>query len=484
MLKQLHFIIPEIKITRMFPFKYLRIISFLVLMPKLLFSQVNIDTLPRILLALDDSVALYVDEALAVESTFTELEENGVIWLNVIDQQGYWDKNYRFCTKADTLSLKTDNQEKVLLFRITNGLDSTFAGVNFYSLKPTFSTKHINRHRGQVFFEVPPVFELVNIALSLTEKGQEDFNMIEHELSYYEEVQKYFQAYKDHPLIQFLNEEMEDQEDYLSIYLKYRDYSIALSFDGEKAINNGEYPKPYRFNPWFGEAFKLLNDFARDADFVRFYQKNKGYYGKVRHEQAQFMPVMNMWNWLESLFPGRFDGFRVIFSPLVSGAHSFRSFEMTNYKEGVMFVNAADLTLEENNTNAEKEGYRSGIIFTEIDHGYVDQVTDEYTDQIAPIFVNRDKWVSPGGDAKWYATPNLVFNEYMTHALYLVWARERYEDVVFQKIRRSRESLMLGRRFIRFKSFYEALQTIFEAQKEGIDIEEVYPAIISWAAEQ
>jgi hypothetical protein len=45
-----------------------------------------------------------------------------------------------------------------------------------------------------------------------------------------------------------------------------------------------------------------------------------------------------MWKWMEGQFPQRYQGYKVIFSPLIGGAHSTQKFSDDGYSETVMFI--------------------------------------------------------------------------------------------------------------------------------------------------
>jgi hypothetical protein len=67
-------------------------------------------------------------------------------------------------------------------------------------------------------------------------------------------------------------------------------------------------------------------------------------------------------------------------------------------------------------------------VFSEIDHNYVNPVSDKYKKEINKIMgdEHRSKWIKANGDGKYYGTGYKVFNEYMTHAVYLIYTNEFY----------------------------------------------------------
>src|SRR5690606_17543288 len=79
-------------------------------------------------------------------------------------------------------------------------------------------------------------------------------------------------------------------------------------------------------------------------------------------------------------------------------------------------------------TEKQREGMMSGVVFTEIDHNYVNPTTDKYRKQVDSIFSNRDYWVKPGVARNYYGSPYAIFNEYMTHAVFCVYIDDVYDQ--------------------------------------------------------
>src|SRR5918912_3078737 len=64
----------------------------------------------------------------------------------------------------------------------------------------------------------------------------------------------------------------------------------------------------------------------------------------------------------------------------------------------------------------ERETLRSNIVFTEINHGYINPEADKYADRIGKAISNRDHWVDKGKGPGYYAGIG-AFDEYMNWAL-------------------------------------------------------------------
>jgi hypothetical protein len=127
----------------------------------------------------------------------------------------------------------------------------------------------------------------------------------------------------------------------------------------------------------------------------------------------------------------------------------------------------------------ERIGYASGIVFTEIDHNYVNKLSLKYQHQIKSIFSNREIWASAGGDTERYSTALSIFNEYMTHAVFCRYVRQTFDKKAALKIIESRIDLMVNRRkYLKFREFTDKLISLDNRKK----VKELYPEILNWAS--
>jgi len=129
------------------------------------------------------------------------------------------------------------------------------------------------------------------------------------------------------------------------------------------------------------------------------------------------------------------------------------------------------------------EGKYSGGVFTEIDHGYINPASDKYEKQLNDIIGGnkREKWINADGDGKFYGTGYKVFNEYMTHAVYLLYAKEQYKAGVYEKIAQGRIKMMIERRgYYQFEKFAATLFTLRQQYGRAKKVEELYSEMIEW----
>ncbi len=362
--------------------------------------------------------------------------------------------------------------------------------LHFNGVSAVFSSAYHIAHEGKVFTEIPEVYELANIIWLLSPAAQKAKDLI-REGDYYQQVIKHFTPFINHPLFKKL-----DFPDslYFEKYYDFRENSFAFSFKGDALVYEGPYYYVTgndwdNYNSLFRQLAPMVEDFAKQSGFRRFYQEHQTFYNTQIKREEQLLPVNNMWQWLEKEFPGRkYQSYKVVFSPLIGGSHSTQNFCSSTghgfFCEAVMFICGTQRYEDSSFTEKQKEGLMSGIVFTEIDHNYVNPVSGKYGARIDSIFSARAKWTATGGDNGWYASPESVFNEYMTHAVFCLWVKENYDAATAEFVIANRERLMTERRhFSRFKEFNRALLALRE-QQAGTNVAGLYPAILDWCSKQ
>jgi hypothetical protein len=366
---------------------------------------------------------------------------------------------------------------------------NTVYHLHFNGVIGAFTQDYIREYTNKTQFLIPEVFELANIIWALSPTGQRA-NNLNKESDYYKRVIAYFQPYLNDPLFTKLNFHSDDMHKYYD----FRDNSIVYSFKNGKLVSEG----PYYYvsgNNWndhnslFKELLPLIEDFVNKSKFKEFYKDNEKYYAKQIEEEQLVMPVKKMWSWLEVQFPSRYDAYKVVFSPLIKSTHSTQNYTTytnnTSFSETVMFVSGPDIF--DNNrhlTPSQKEGLESGIVFTEIDHNYVNPISYRYKRLIDSIFSRRDIWTSPGGDVSFYDNPMSVFNEYMTHAVFCLYVLDNFSQTDADFIIKARESLMVNiRHYIKFKEFNDTLLDIYKRDKT-VKVSSLFEQMLVWCKGQ
>lgn len=426
------------------------------------------------------------------QNTPAHLAYDGVLWSpndTFYVKGGNWEKAWAFTTtQKDTIDLGTDGfpgqnmkvwttsdtllvpyvnapYEQWLYLKVASARDTTVYRLRFNEQASAYPDAYIQQRKGKVVFTIPAAYELANIILYLTDLAPKTGNY-PTQTTYSQEVRAHFSPYKKHPLIRLLNKKcLED--DYWSTYYGFRENSICFDFEGALLSFNTPYKQVYWDNTdvlggQFRNLLFLVQDFADQSGFRDFYAAHHAYYTQLEKREAALLPVEVMWKWLETAFPQRKDAYKIVFSPLIDGSHSTQqfhkgSFQNPCFQECVMFINSTE-ALDTHTEYPEKlkEGLMSGIVFTEIDHNYVNDATRQHMDAVNALMIDKDFWATKAAQQN-YPSTFAIFNEYMTHALFCLYVTETYDKELAQQIIEKRVALMDRRGFIQFKPFMDIL---------------------------
>ena len=391
----------------------------------------------------------------------------------------------------DSLIVKYKNLpfEQVNWMTFQSPKGKTVYRLHFNQLMAGFTDEYIKTSNGSIRYEIPEVYELANIIWILSPSGQRAEGLNKNG-NYYNRLFSWFKPFLNHPIFKELN--FPDSV-YYENYYDFRENSLAFNFKNNKLA----WGDPYyyvtgndgkTFNSLFKKLAPLAEDFANKSNFRTFYKSNFNYYSSQIKSQKQLMPVSNMWKWLEENFPNRLNSYKLVFSPLIGNSHSTQKFAGISsgkfYYEAVMFLPAPSYydTLKQA-TQEIRQALASGIVFTEIDHNYVNPVSFKYQKSIDSIFLNRDLWVRTKV-SKLYVDPISVFNEYMTHAVFCLWILENYDQQTANYVINKRATLMTeGRGFKKFKEFTAQLIAL-RKDNNKFKIAELYPFLLEWCKKQ
>ncbi len=339
-----------------------------------------------------------------------------------------------------------------------------------------------------IIVEVPKSYELLQIAFSLTETFQHDKNLVNKGTSYYKDVDSYFSQYKNHKLITELDKYIK-ADAYGSSYIDNRLLSLIYDVNEDNSLmrnNMVKFDNPFLFKLYTSDYFiimenvDLINDFANKTNFISFYNAHKSYYSKFILYFNQLCDFRNMKNWLESKFFTNYSSYRLVFSPLTGGFHNTVWFEdeKKGVKQSIMFVSAPreDQILTGDDFEIEA-GKMARMVFTEIDHNYVNILTNSYSEQLKLAMPNYKAWCK--GVKSGYPSSNEVFNEYMTWSVFNLYALDTYTtknvDTIMQIVKRQ----MHGRGFNRFTAFNNKLLELYKA-KSRPPIDKLYLPMLDW----
>lgn len=339
-----------------------------------------------------------------------------------------------------------------------------------------FPQTYVDNNREKIIVEIPEVYELLNVVIAISDRAQEGtINVNRHNKQYYPKVIDRFSQYKDHSAVTKIQETMQKRG------YSYVRKLFAYNFENGVIKHGGIYNED-EVKQLGEEHAELLADFAEKSDFRRFYKENRNYYQQQIEIFKEMVPLKEIWSWLETNFPQRHDCYRVVLSPLVYGSHNTLNFadESKDYSEILMFVSTAQHI---NSFDKVSEPFRKSLVtrmvFTEIDHNYVNPVTNEDKNiaRVAEAFSNLDKWNTKNN----YRSPALTFNEYMTWSVACLYVFDNYQTENYNKFLESTIQTMNYRGFVLFDKFYDRLLELYMKREYGETIYDLYPEILKWA---
>lgn len=330
-------------------------------------------------------------------------------------------------------------------------------------------TAHAQKAPVEVQFS--ETYELANVILALTPYGIADEFEVQKNTAYYREVMAWFAPMKDHPLLQQANYSRE-KWDY---YLAFRTDAFAFAFDEQ-----GKIRRQFRFYTQrglkpFDNLLPLVQDFAEKSNFRQFYKQHQPERDAIVRRYEAYYMVPQMQAFLQREF-GTFasnDRNLIVLSTLVNRMNCRRILDRNTSADFATL----SLFLIESDGRTLTEGEQAmdvHTLLTEMDHGYVNPVSDQHKKLIAQNFHTR-QWDRGSG----YGGIN-CFNEYMTWAVYDLFTRE-YFPAVADSVNRNWHFQNNTRGFIASSLFGKKLCELYAARKPGQRIRDLYPALLAWA---
>ena len=410
----------------------------------------------------DPNFTLITDSYFSRDLDFDSLPNEQMIYLT------YWGASptveFKYAQKRLPIVYVGNETAKVFL-ELNNKIKTI--SFNIQGKPAQYDNSYIQQHSGKVIAEIPEVYELTNIVLALADKFHQTHYGSYSEGDYYLKMIKWFAPFKDHPLFSALH-----TVDYYSLV----ENGPAYVFVNDK-IQNSDIYNGFRAKDAVADNLALLESFAKDSNFRTFFQQQQPYYLSLTSQfQADTQP-QHIWKWLESQFPARYQSYKVFFSPLGAGRHSARMYTDKAFKESVMFISGPNRYEKEADSASVRAIKLSRSFFTEIDHAYVNPVSDNYIVDIDLALPDLSTWYKGGGYNKPYST----FNEYMTWSVFLLYAMETYSVEEYVMIKNYIENFMVNKRgFYKFKAFNKELTRLYEKRSPGQTIVDLYEPIISW----
>lgn len=391
-----------------------------------------------------------------------------------------------FITDVDSISFEVE-EGKRYDFIIQKGDALCYTQIVGTRFVPAanFDEKYRAARKGKTFIEIPEFYELVNIAIAMTPTGIADKNLVYQNSDYYRAVRAWFDKYRDHPLLAALDAQLKNQQ-----YFNLKMNGYAFEFDKTGKIVSS---KIFDRTGWGGENalrpfLEQLQAFSDATNFREFFRKNRKTYKAQIAFYRDTANIAEMKRWLDNNFPASsdYDTYNIIFSPLVAYNQSSNWFESNDFKElqpHVNFPYPQDLNrFFKDSKISEKAAviFRGNIVFTEINHGYINPEADKYADRIAKAISNRDYWVDKKMGPGYYGG-NAVFNEYMNWALVSLRIVDYVAAEEQDKLIAAIDEMMTKRRaFPQFEKFDKFLIELYKNRKPGQTLADLYPQIIEW----
>jgi len=392
-----------------------------------------------------------------------------------------------FLTGIDSISFEVGVGDTFQFYVLLNQQDSALTEIVGVEKNVHFTDEYIRQHQGKFAVEIPEVHELANIMVAISKIGQQDSNLIDMTSAYYKEVMEHFGPYQNHPAIDTINNHITGvfHMPSYSYYYALKMNACGYVFDKKGQIVDDGIIHDLGFgdvkNP-FETHTALFNDFAGKTDFRTFYRSHISYYQTLTENYRQLNPIVKMQDWLELKFHYKYGNYRITFSPLVGGAHSTQRFADNSFEQTIMFVCRAEA--REKYSPEVNEMIQSKVVFTEIDHNFVNPLSDGMVPQIEAAMSDRTKWVQEGPGTDAYDTPYAVFNEYMTWSLFSLYCRDHFPEAEVATFIPMMEKQMTTKRgFIQFDRFNQELLQLYQGNKE-MEMDTLYAQIMNWCGNQ
>lgn len=352
-----------------------------------------------------------------------------------------------------------------------------------------FDKQYQKRNNGKIDVSVPEAYELVNIAIAITPTAIANKNLVYQNSEYYKAVRTWFDKYATHPLITALEKELKtDQGRYFSLKMN----GNAFEFDQSGALVRS---KVYDRTGFDGERsnslmpfFELLRDFAAASNFREFFKLNQKTYDEQLTFYRTTADLKGMKKWLDKNLPSSndYNYYNIVFSPLVAYNQSVTWFDADGFKElqpHVNFPYAEDLKRAGTDFVLSPKAeviFRGNIVFTEMNHGYINPEAEKFGERIYKAVSNRDLWVDKKMGPGYY--PGVAaFNEYMNWALVSLRTADIAPKEDQPKMIAAVERMMSERRgFLKFREFDKFLIDLYANRKKGKTLSDLYPQIIEW----
>jgi hypothetical protein len=398
-----------------------------------------------------------------------------------------------FSDGKDSVSFGIALNQTIDFVVLLNKIDTAHTRIRGVLPNLIITDDYIKKYNNRVSIEIPEVSELVNVLMALHPDAEKEGNMFQTDLPYYRRMKKYFSKVLTHPALDTIKKyigglhRLEDSnidifsEDSYKYYYALKMNACSYSFDANgKIVLTGALREMAQgwnaFDPM--KDLGVFEQFAKASGFREFYRNNTSYYDSLITLYNTLNPIEKMKAWLDKTFQTSYGSYVVYFSPLVFGAHSTQKIVKKDFSQTCMFICPSSLSA--NQSLKMNELQNSRVVFTEIDHNYVNPMTEKCLDKVNVAFSHREKWAR-GEVTQAYNNSFMVFNEYMTFAMFSLYVNDHFSWKETMEFLPTMEKQMIEKRgYVRFKEFNRALLEKYRKQA-GISINDLYAYILEWS---
>lgn len=393
-----------------------------------------------------------------------------------------------FLSEVDSIVVRVDAGQQYD-FLIVHGADTCLTRIVGARLTPmaVFDETYRRTRSGKIFVSVPEVYELVNVAIALTPTAEANRFLVYRASPYHQEMLAWFAPVRGHPLIAAFDSVLR-RNGYSD--LKMNGNSFVFDTRG-RIVQSPVYDRtgfPDRPVNRLRPLVPLLQAFADAGRFREFFARHRDTYAGQVAFLRDSVNVGEMRAWLARQFPEspEYSSVSIIFSPLVYGSQSVTWMESGGFRElqpHVNFPYAEDVTRifrDAPLSDSAAKVFRGTIVFTELNHGYLNPLTDRYAERIGRATSHRDLWVDPSMGAGYYGGVS-AFNEYMNWGLeslrFFDYAPPAERDRMIAMVD---QTMTRGRGFPQFSAFNAFLVDLYRTRAAGQTLADLYPQIIAW----
>ncbi len=385
-------------------------------------------------------------------------------------------------TDSISMVIRYGQITRFLIVREAKGDTVTCQFTSHKSVKAaTFTEAYKKANAGKTIVDIPEVYELMNVVFALTDYGKTD--AIYKDSPYYKAMFARFSPYKNHRAVRVLDSLMNKSGDN---YPNLKMDSYAYRFEGDRIRKGDTYDRA----SW-GEYNTLepyvahLQSFAKESKFRVFFREQQSYYNQLLAEYRKNIDVATMKQWLEKQFPAtRYSAVKVIFTPLVGWNQSANNLSDNGFAEAHAHVNYPFIDADDRKQpSAVTRGRRMKIVFTELNHSYLNPEAEKYQQKVDNGFGDLTKWITPNKPSAGYNNPLQCFEEYMNYGLVTLLYYDLFDRPTFETLCAGVEkSMTTGRGFQQFDKFNQELLRLYQQRKPGQTVADLYPAVLDWAA--